>query len=97
MLVLLFIIAKYPFLLGAVGCVVDIENPVTLARKVMEETPHCLLVGSGALKFARKINFPILSDPLELVTHDSVCKSFVVCEGMRLTAANIITHISNSG
>ena len=60
----------------------NIANPVSLARKVMQETPHCLLVGDGAMKFAKKINFPILSDPLELVTNDSVCKSFVIAQGM---------------
>jgi len=66
---------------GAVTCVKDISNPVSLARKVMEETSHCLLCGEGAMKFARSINFPLLSDPQELITNDSVCKSFVISKG----------------
>jgi len=33
---------------GAVACVRDLRNPVTLARLVMERTPHVLLVGAGA-------------------------------------------------
>lgn len=53
------------------GCVQSIANPVSLARRVMEDTPHCLLVGEGALKFAKKVGFPILANPLELVTKES--------------------------
>ncbi|XP_065832750.1 isoaspartyl peptidase/L-asparaginase-like [Oscarella lobularis] len=37
---------------GAVACVNSVENPVTLARKVMEKTDHVLLVGEGANQFA---------------------------------------------
>ena len=46
-------------------------NPVSLARHVMEDTPHSLLVGNGALKYAKKIDFPILSDPLALISEES--------------------------
>ena len=53
------------------ACVQAIANPVSLARRVMEDTPHCLLAAEGALKFARKIGFPILENPLELVTNES--------------------------
>ncbi len=38
---------------GAVGAITRIKNPILVARKVMEETDHLLLVGSGARKFAR--------------------------------------------
>ena len=44
---------------------------MSLARRVLQDTHTCLLVGNGALKFARKINFPILKNPLELVTVES--------------------------
>ena len=37
---------------GAVGFLQHIMHPISVARKVMEETPHILLVGEGALKFA---------------------------------------------
>ncbi len=33
---------------GAVACVRTVRNPVRLARRVLEETPHVLLVGPGA-------------------------------------------------
>lgn len=40
---------------GAVAAVRRLLHPVTLARKIMDETDHLLLVGTGAEKFARKI------------------------------------------
>lgn len=36
---------------GAVASVKSIKNPISLARLVMEKTPHVLLVGEGADKF----------------------------------------------
>lgn len=56
---------------GAVAAVTGVANPVSLARHVMEDTPHSLLVGNGALKYAKKIDFPILSDPLALISEES--------------------------
>jgi len=38
---------------GAVGAVCNILHPISLARLVMEKTPHVLLVGEGALRLAR--------------------------------------------
>jgi beta-aspartyl-peptidase (threonine type) len=40
---------------GAVAAVSHIKNPVTFARRVMEETPHVLLCGSGAEEIAREL------------------------------------------
>lgn len=37
---------------GGVGCVEHIRNPIYLARKVLEESPHVYLVGQGAEAFA---------------------------------------------
>lgn len=37
---------------GAIAGVSTIRNPVTLARKVMEHSPHVMLMGGGAEKFA---------------------------------------------
>lgn len=41
----------------------------------MEDTPHCLLAGEGALKFAKKIGFPVVEDPLVLITAESYERS----------------------
>jgi L-asparaginase / beta-aspartyl-peptidase len=38
---------------GAVCGLRHIRNPVTLARRVMEQSPHVMLVGQGAEEFAR--------------------------------------------
>ena len=43
---------------GAVGSVYNIEHPISIARKVMEETPHVMLVGDGARNFALENGFP---------------------------------------
>ncbi len=37
---------------GAVMCIEHIMHPVSVARLVMEKTPHVILVGDGALQFA---------------------------------------------
>ncbi len=42
---------------GAVGALKHIRHPISVARKVMELTPHILLVGEGALEFALKCGF----------------------------------------
>ncbi len=42
---------------GSVAFLQDIENPIAVARKVMDETPHIMLVGSGAKMFALENGF----------------------------------------
>lgn len=42
---------------GAVGGIQDVKNPVLVARKVMDETSHVILAGSGATRFARRMGF----------------------------------------
>lgn len=43
---------------GAVAFLQEIENPISVARKVMEDTPHVMLVGEGAKAFAQEKGFP---------------------------------------
>lgn len=38
--------------IGSVACLEHIMHPITVARQVMEKTPHVMLVGDGALQFA---------------------------------------------
>lgn len=52
---------------GAVGAVTRIGNPVTLARRVLEDGRHILLVAEGAHAFARSVGVPEC-DPAWLVT-----------------------------
>lgn len=49
---------------GAVAAIERIKHPVSVARKVMENTPHILLVGQGAQDFAVKNGFPLESGEL---------------------------------
>lgn len=42
---------------GSVAFLEHIKHPVAVARKVMEETPHVMLVGEGALQFALEKGF----------------------------------------
>ena len=42
---------------GAVAFLQHIENPISVARQVMEATPHVMLVGEGALEFALSRGF----------------------------------------
>jgi N4-(beta-N-acetylglucosaminyl)-L-asparaginase len=43
---------------GAVLCMENIAHPISVARKVMEDTPHVMLAGKGAEKFAYEKGFP---------------------------------------
>lgn len=50
---------------GAVAALEDIAHPVSVARRVMERTPHVMLVGEGAQQFAVAQGFektPLLTD-----------------------------------
>jgi N4-(beta-N-acetylglucosaminyl)-L-asparaginase len=43
--------------IGSVACLEHIMHPVSVARAVMEKTPHVMLVGDGALQFAEAQGF----------------------------------------
>jgi beta-aspartyl-peptidase (threonine type) len=47
---------------GSVAAVEGIANPVTLARHVMDDTPHCMIVGPGAQAFAHTLGLPLRGD-----------------------------------
>jgi N4-(beta-N-acetylglucosaminyl)-L-asparaginase len=49
---------------GSVGALERIKHPISVARRVMEKTPHVMLVGSGAQQFAVAEGFPL--EPQEL-------------------------------
>lgn len=42
---------------GSVAFLEGIANPIKVARAVMEKTPHVMLVGEGALQFAKEMGF----------------------------------------
>jgi len=49
---------------GSVAFVRQIKHPITLARKVMEKTPHVMLVGEGARQFAISEGMPLEEEKL---------------------------------
>ncbi|XP_026827208.1 isoaspartyl peptidase/L-asparaginase [Ooceraea biroi] len=59
------------FRAGCVGAVRNMAHPITLAKKVLQQTEHVLVVESGAQKLALESNIPILSSEKLIVTSDS--------------------------
>ncbi len=51
---------------GAVAGIRDIKNPIHLARLVMEHTDHVMLIGEGAMRFAKEMKVPRISQELLL-------------------------------
>ncbi|MBL8181672.1 MAG: isoaspartyl peptidase/L-asparaginase [Blastocatellia bacterium] len=54
---------------GAVAFVKNIRNPISLARKVMEQTEHVLLAGEGANQFADQIGMKTETDEYFFTEH----------------------------
>src|SRR6516162_1326837 len=52
---------------GSVASIRNIIHPAAVARLVMQRSRHCLLVGEGALRFARTHGFP----EVNLLTDDA--------------------------
>ena len=66
---------KIPFLnfciIGAVISGRHFPYPVSIARKIMDESDHCALSGEGALEFARSLHgFDEICDPEDLKGDD---------------------------
>ena len=51
---------------GAVVAVERVKNPIALARRVMEKSPHMMLAGPGAELFAKEQGMPLCS-PAEMI------------------------------
>lgn len=48
---------------GAVAGIEGIRNPISVARAVLEASPHVLLIGAGAARFARYHKLPKMGRP----------------------------------
>lgn len=55
---------------GGVAAVVGVQSPIELARAVMEDGRHCLLAGTGAVRFARRVGHQVV-DPSKFETDRS--------------------------
>ncbi|MEP7147457.1 MAG: isoaspartyl peptidase/L-asparaginase [Acidobacteriota bacterium] len=47
---------------GAVAGLHHVKNPITLARAVMERSPHVMMIGEGAEKFAKEQNIELVEE-----------------------------------
>jgi beta-aspartyl-peptidase (threonine type) len=47
---------------GAVAGLHHVKNPITLARAVMEKSPHVMMIGDGAEKFAKTQNIELVDE-----------------------------------
>jgi beta-aspartyl-peptidase (threonine type) len=55
---------------GAVANLCHIQNPIGLARMVMDKSPHVLMTGDGAETFAKENGVPILPDQKYFFTQE---------------------------
>lgn len=65
---------------GAVASVKRLANPISLARRVLHDSPHVFLTGEGAERFAAAAGLP-LCEPAELV----VARELALWEARRRT------------
>lgn len=47
---------------GAVAGLRHVKNPITLARAVMEKSPHVMMIGEGAETFAKEMNIELVPE-----------------------------------
>lgn len=79
---------------GNAGCVAALErikHPITVARRVMEKTPHVMLVGEGAQKFAVSEGFTLEEQKLS-ATAEKQYK-----EWLKTSRYQPVINIENSG
>ena len=57
-------IMDHQFNCGSVAFLERIKHPISVARRVMEKTPHVMLVGAGAQQFALSEGFTLEKDEL---------------------------------
>jgi N4-(beta-N-acetylglucosaminyl)-L-asparaginase len=75
---------------GSVGFLERIKHPISVARRVMEKTPHVMLVGSGAQQFAVAEGFPLEEQKLS----DDAKKNYE--EWLKKSEYKPIINIENS-
>ena len=75
--------------IGAVAGMERIKHPVSVARKVMEKTPHVILVGAGAQQFAIENGFTLESGELS----DSAKKAYT--EWLKKSEYKPVINIEN--
>ncbi|MCS6870780.1 MAG: isoaspartyl peptidase/L-asparaginase family protein [Anaerolineae bacterium] len=86
------------FQIGAVAAVSRIKNPISLARRVMEATPHHLLVAEGAERFAAEQGIPLVSPEAMIAPrHVKQTSSDTVGAVALDSAGNLAVAVSTGG
>lgn len=75
---------------GSVAALERIKHPISVARRVMEKTPHVMLVGAGAQQFAVAEGFPLQEEKLS----DDARKSYQ--EWLKKSDYKPVINIENS-
>ena len=75
---------------GSVAALQRVRNPIQLARKVLENCPHMMLVASGAERFAEEHGVPLCA-PEELVC-DAERDAWLKCRNSKHAAAHHRGH-----
>jgi N4-(beta-N-acetylglucosaminyl)-L-asparaginase len=84
-------IMDHKFNCGSVAALERIKHPISVARRVMEKTPHVMLVGEGAQQFAVAQGFPL--EPSQL----SPDAEKAYKEWLKTSQYKPIINIENSG
>ncbi|CAL8111344.1 unnamed protein product [Orchesella dallaii] len=75
---------------GSVACVERIKNPIQLARKVMEQADHVMLVGKGANMFAEECGIPQV--PMEQLVTPEAIESWEFFKKYRCTVQTLFSN-----
>ncbi|ODM88393.1 Isoaspartyl peptidase/L-asparaginase [Orchesella cincta] len=75
---------------GSVACVERIKNPIQLARKVMEQADHVMLVGKGANLFAEECGIPQV--PMEQLVTPEAIQSWEYFKKYRCTIQTLFSN-----
>jgi len=76
---------------GSVAFLERIKHPISVARRVMEKTPHVMLVGAGAQQFAVAEGFPLEEQKLS----DDAQKAYT--EWLKRSEYKPVINIENKG
>lgn len=86
---------------GGVAAIARVRNPILVARKVMEATPHVLLAGAGATAFARAQGFadydPITPASLRRFRLRGAAKAPGTVGAVALDAAGALAAATSTG
>src|SRR5262249_32823862 len=79
---------------GGVCALPPFKNPIAIARRVMERTPHILLAAEGAARFALEEGFARV-DPAEMIT--AYARERWEAERVRKSVRKTVTPVGGGG